>query len=124
MCRAWAAACLPGWTTQIQQRRPRHNATQHNGKPQRQQQTNANNNNLTTTSQQPNHNHTITNNPTTNPFTTQTIDDEVFEKAKDFIERAKKAGKPFFVWFNTTHMHFRTHVKPESRGQAGRWQSE
>jgi arylsulfatase len=31
---------------------------------------------------------------------------------------------PFFVWFNTTHMHLRTHGKPESRGQAGRWQSE
>jgi arylsulfatase A-like enzyme len=28
------------------------------------------------------------------------------------------------VWFNATHMHFRTHVKPESRGQSGRWQSE
>ena len=26
---------------------------------------------------------------------------------------------PFFVWFNTTHMHFRTHPKPESLGQAG-----
>ena len=33
------------------------------------------------------------------------------------------AGTPFFVWFNTTHMHFRTHPKPESVGQAGRWQS-
>ena len=31
---------------------------------------------------------------------------------------------PFFVWFNTTHMHFRTHAKPESLGQSGRWQSE
>lgn len=31
---------------------------------------------------------------------------------------------PFFVWFNATHMHFRTHVKPGSKGQAGRWQSE
>ena len=28
------------------------------------------------------------------------------------------------MWFNTSHMHFRTHVKPESRGQSGRWQSE
>jgi arylsulfatase A-like enzyme len=28
------------------------------------------------------------------------------------------------VWFNASHMHFRTHAKPESRGQAGRWQSE
>ena len=34
------------------------------------------------------------------------------------------AGTPFFVWFNTTHMHFRTHAKPSSIGQSGRWQSE
>ena len=33
------------------------------------------------------------------------------------------AGEPFFVWFNSTHMHFRTHAKPEELGQAGRWQS-
>ncbi|HKQ02619.1 MAG TPA: sulfatase-like hydrolase/transferase, partial [Actinomycetes bacterium] len=32
-------------------------------------------------------------------------------------------GTPFFVWMNTTHMHLRTHPKPESVGQAGRWQS-
>ena len=54
----------------------------------------------------------------------ETIDDEVTEKAVAFIREQVKAGVPFFVWFNTTHMHFRTHVKPESRGQAGRWQSE
>ena len=30
----------------------------------------------------------------------------------------------FFCWFNTTHMHAFTHTKPESIGQAGRWQSE
>ena len=41
----------------------------------------------------------------------------------DFIQRQKKADKPFFVWVNFTHMHFRTHTKPESIGQAGRWQS-
>ena len=34
-----------------------------------------------------------------------------------------KAGKPAFVWVNFTHMHFRTHTKPESIGQSGRWQS-
>ena len=28
-----------------------------------------------------------------------------------------------FVWVNFTHMHFRTHTKPESIGQSGRWQS-
>ena len=54
----------------------------------------------------------------------QTIDDEVLAKAKDFIDRQVKADIPFFVWFNTTHMHFRTHAKPESLGQSGRWQSE
>jgi len=51
----------------------------------------------------------------------ETIDDEVFEHAVDFIERKK--DEPFFMWFNTTHMHLRTHTKPESLGQAGRWQS-
>jgi len=53
----------------------------------------------------------------------ETIDDEVLEHAIDFIDRQHADGTPFFVWFNTTHMHFRTHTKPESLGQAGRWQS-
>ena len=52
-----------------------------------------------------------------------TIDDDVANRAVDFIQRQKKAGKPFFVWVNFTHMHFRTHAKPESIGQSGRWQS-
>ncbi len=54
----------------------------------------------------------------------ETIDDDVAARAADFMERQAKAGKPFFLWVNFTHMHFRTHVKPESRGQAGRWMSE
>jgi arylsulfatase A-like enzyme len=33
------------------------------------------------------------------------------------------SGEPFFVWVNFTHMHLRTHTKPASIGQAGRWQS-
>src|SRR4029453_1881379 len=53
----------------------------------------------------------------------ETIDDEVLEHGLDFIDRQHAAGTPFFVWFNTTHMHLRTHPKPESVGQAGRWQS-
>ncbi|CAN5117006.1 arylsulfatase [soil metagenome] len=53
-----------------------------------------------------------------------TIDDEVLAKSKDFIARQVKADTPFFVWFNTSHMHFRTHAKPEIVGQSGRWQSE
>jgi arylsulfatase len=53
----------------------------------------------------------------------ETIDDDTVAAAMDFIGRAHGAGQPFFVWMNTTHMHLRTHTKPESVGQAGRWQS-
>ena len=53
----------------------------------------------------------------------ETCDDEFVAKAKDFIKRQNEAGKPFFVWLNTTHMHARTHTKPESVGQAGENQS-
>ena len=53
----------------------------------------------------------------------ETCDDEFVAAAKDFIKRQNKDGKPFFVWLNTTHMHMYTHTKPESLGQAGRWQS-
>jgi arylsulfatase len=54
----------------------------------------------------------------------ETVDDEFAAAALDFIKRQHAAGKPFFVWFNTTHMHFRTHAKPASLKQSGRWQSE
>ncbi len=53
-----------------------------------------------------------------------TCDDEFAAAAKDFMKRANDDGKPFFVWLNTTHMHLFTHPKPESKGQAGRWQSD
>jgi len=52
-----------------------------------------------------------------------TIDDDIANRAVDFIQRQNKAGKPFFAWVNFTHMHFRTHTKPESIGQSGRFQS-
>ncbi|MDI3540212.1 MAG: hypothetical protein PWP14_836 [Methanolobus sp.] len=52
------------------------------------------------------------------------VDLEFIDAAIDFIKRQKEAGKPFFVWLNTTWMHFRVHVPEEIRGQAGRWQSE
>jgi arylsulfatase len=49
----------------------------------------------------------------------ETVDDETSAAALDFIDRAHQAGKPFFVWWNGTRMHFRTHVKPELRGISG-----
>ncbi len=53
----------------------------------------------------------------------ETCDDEFVGAAQDFIRRSTKAHKPWFVWLNTTHMHFRTHAKPGSVGQAGKGQS-
>jgi arylsulfatase len=53
----------------------------------------------------------------------ETIDDDVAARSAEFIEKQAKAGKPMFVWVNFTHMHLRTHPKPESVGQSGRWQS-
>ena len=62
----------------------------------------------------------------TGPLTKErmiTIDDDIANRSVDFIQRQQKAGKPFFAWVNFTHMHFRTHTKPESIGQSGRWES-
>jgi arylsulfatase len=49
----------------------------------------------------------------------ETIDEEVTAKALDFMERAKKADKPFFLWWNSTRMHIFTHLKAESAGKTG-----
>ncbi|HVZ37052.1 MAG TPA: arylsulfatase, partial [Polyangiaceae bacterium] len=62
----------------------------------------------------------------TGPLTSkrmETCDDDFVANAKDFIKRQHDAGKPWFVWLNTTHMHLFTHTKKSSLGQAGRWQS-
>ena len=53
----------------------------------------------------------------------ETIDDDTAARAAEFMEIQVKANKPLFLWVNFTHMHFRTHTKPESVGQSGRWQS-
>jgi arylsulfatase len=54
----------------------------------------------------------------------ETIDDEVAKMSAEYLQKQVTAGKPIFLWVNFTHMHLRTHAKPESQGQAGRWQSE
>jgi arylsulfatase len=53
----------------------------------------------------------------------ETCDTEFVSAAKDFIMRAHEDDQPFFVWLNTTWMHFRVHPPEEILGQAGRWQS-
>jgi arylsulfatase len=62
----------------------------------------------------------------TGPLTKERMvncDEEFRDAAADFIRRQAEADAQFFVWFNATHMHLRTHGKESSRGRAGRWQS-
>jgi len=49
----------------------------------------------------------------------ETVDDETSDRAIEFIKEQQKAGKPWFVWWSGTRMHFRTHVKDELRGVSG-----
>ena len=48
----------------------------------------------------------------------ETVDDETSDAAIDFIERQQAAGKPWFVWWSGTRMHFRTHVSEENMAKA------
>ncbi|MEA3278771.1 MAG: arylsulfatase [Pseudomonadota bacterium] len=49
----------------------------------------------------------------------ETVDDETSDRAVEFIKEQHATGKPWFVWWNGTRMHFRTHVKAENRGISG-----
>jgi arylsulfatase A-like enzyme len=53
----------------------------------------------------------------------ETCDMEFIGAAQDFIRRSHQDEQPFFVWLNTTWMHFRVRPPEEILGQAGRWQS-
>ncbi len=53
----------------------------------------------------------------------ETIDDDIATRAVEYLEKSKDSDKPFFMWVNFTHMHFRTHTKPESVGQSGQFMS-
>jgi arylsulfatase len=49
----------------------------------------------------------------------RTLDQDVLEESKRFIRDAVEAGEPFFVWHNTTRMHYRTNLSPEYEGVTG-----
>jgi arylsulfatase A-like enzyme len=49
----------------------------------------------------------------------RTLDQEILVESKRFIRDAAKQGKPFFVWHNTTRMHYRTNLSPEYEGKSG-----
>jgi arylsulfatase len=49
----------------------------------------------------------------------ETIDDETSAAAIDFMQRQAQANTPFFCWFNSTRMHYRTHVREAHRDKPG-----
>jgi len=49
----------------------------------------------------------------------ETIDDETTARTLEYLEERAADDKPFFVWWNATRMHLRTHVKDEHRGISG-----
>jgi arylsulfatase A-like enzyme len=49
----------------------------------------------------------------------ETTDEEFIAAAKKFVDQSVKADKPFFVWLNTTGMHFRTHPAEKNVGKSG-----
>ncbi|KAA1192763.1 arylsulfatase [Pseudohalioglobus sediminis] len=49
----------------------------------------------------------------------ETADEEFVAAAMKFVDKTVKADKPFFVWLNTTGMHFRTHPAKKHLGKSG-----
>ena len=49
----------------------------------------------------------------------ETIDEEITSRAIEWIEKQAKADQPFFLWYNSTAMHFRTHLADKNRGKSG-----
>ncbi|PWB51943.1 MAG: arylsulfatase [Anaerolineales bacterium] len=49
----------------------------------------------------------------------ETIDDDITERTIEFIKRAHAAGKPFFIWWNATHMHIWTYIPESAKGISG-----
>lgn len=49
----------------------------------------------------------------------ETFDDEVLAVSVDWLQRTKKSGKPFFLWFSPVAMHQEIHVPPEYAGKSG-----
>ena len=49
----------------------------------------------------------------------ETIDEEFLAATLDYLDKASKSDKPFFLWFNSTRMHIFTHLKEASKGKTG-----
>jgi arylsulfatase len=43
----------------------------------------------------------------------ETFDDVLVDASKGFMDKAKRDGRPFFIWHNTTRMHVFTYIPPK-----------
>jgi arylsulfatase A-like enzyme len=43
----------------------------------------------------------------------ETFDEVLVDASKGFMDKAKRDGKPFFIWHNTTRMHVFTYIPPK-----------
>jgi arylsulfatase A-like enzyme len=43
----------------------------------------------------------------------ETFDEVLVKHTEEFMDKAKKEGKPFFIWHNTTRMHVFTYLSPK-----------
>jgi arylsulfatase A-like enzyme len=46
-------------------------------------------------------------------YNMETFDEVLVQASCDFMDKAKKDGKPFFLWHNTTRMHVFTYISPQ-----------
>ena len=44
---------------------------------------------------------------------------EITDAALGWMEKQAKASKPFFLWYNSTALHFRTRLADKNRGKSG-----
>ena len=51
----------------------------------------------------------------------ETVDGDIASRSANYIKNHASADKPFFLWVNFTHMHFRTYLEEQKKGQAGKW---
>jgi arylsulfatase A-like enzyme len=49
----------------------------------------------------------------------ETIDEEVTQHALNFLDKSHNEKTPFFLWYNTTGMHLRTHCAEKHKGKSG-----
>jgi arylsulfatase len=46
-------------------------------------------------------------------YNMETFDEVLVQQSNAFMDKAKKDGKPFFIWHNTTRMHVFTYIPPK-----------